>query len=177
MCQSCELSFIWGKIKSADWETAPQIALRNCSKEAGGWSVYMRFWWRGDTCSQAHIFPGFCYSCEAFASHEKQMSPWRILVLFYIRRDLRIGLIKISSWKYLTIWREDLSCQFLPPPAQSTSFLLSTLNPFQGVLKVSHCNSTWFDPCRWKVPICSWLYVLKSTKINKETISYTRRFY
>ena len=94
------------------------------------------------------------------------MSPWRILVLFYIWGDSRIGLIKISSWKYLS---EDLSCQFLPRPAQSTSFLLSTLNPFQGVLKISRCNSTLFDPCRWQVPICSWLYILKPTKINKET--------
>ena len=30
-CESYELSFIWGKMR-----TAFQIALRNCSKEAGG---------------------------------------------------------------------------------------------------------------------------------------------
>ena len=34
--ESCELSFIWGKMRTAAWETAPKIALRNCSKEAGG---------------------------------------------------------------------------------------------------------------------------------------------
>ena len=28
------------------------------------------------------------------------------------------------------------------------SFLFSTLNSFQGVLKISSCSSTWFDPCR-----------------------------
>ena len=30
-CESCELSFIWGKRKTTAWETAFQIALRNCS--------------------------------------------------------------------------------------------------------------------------------------------------
>ena len=33
--ESCELSFIWGKMRAAAWETAPQIALRRRSKEAG----------------------------------------------------------------------------------------------------------------------------------------------
>ena len=32
-CESCELSFIWGKMRIAPWETTPQIALRNCSEE------------------------------------------------------------------------------------------------------------------------------------------------
>ena len=41
------------------------------------------------------------------------------------------------------------------PQAQSASFLLCTLNSFQGVLKT---GSTWFNPCRGRcqVPICSW---------------------
>ena len=51
-----ELSFIWGKMRTIAWETAFQIALRNCSKEVGGRSVYLWFWWRGSSCSQAHIF-------------------------------------------------------------------------------------------------------------------------
>lgn len=32
----CELSFIWGKLGTAVQETALQIALRSCSKEARG---------------------------------------------------------------------------------------------------------------------------------------------
>ena len=32
-CENCELSFIWGKMRTIAWETAFQIALRNCSKE------------------------------------------------------------------------------------------------------------------------------------------------
>ena len=34
--ESCELSFIWGKTRTAAWETAPQVVLRDCSKEAVG---------------------------------------------------------------------------------------------------------------------------------------------
>ena len=32
--------FIWGKMKMVAYKTAFQIALRNCSKEVGGRSVY-----------------------------------------------------------------------------------------------------------------------------------------
>ena len=28
--ESCQLSFIWDKMRTAAWETAPQIPLRNC---------------------------------------------------------------------------------------------------------------------------------------------------
>ena len=31
--ESCELSFIWGKMKTSAQETAPQIALRDASRE------------------------------------------------------------------------------------------------------------------------------------------------
>ena len=34
--ESCELSFIWGKMRTASREAAPQIALTDCSKEAVG---------------------------------------------------------------------------------------------------------------------------------------------
>ena len=34
-CESCELSFIWDKMRTAAWEMAPQKALRNCSEEVG----------------------------------------------------------------------------------------------------------------------------------------------
>ena len=62
---------------------------------------------------------------------------------------------KIGSWKFLTIWRPVLPV-FLR--AQSASFLPSTLNSFQGVLKIRSCSSTRFNPCggRWQMPICSW---------------------
>ena len=34
--ESCQLSFPWGKMRTAAWETTPQTALRNGSKETGG---------------------------------------------------------------------------------------------------------------------------------------------
>ena len=34
-CESYELSFIWGKIRTAALKRATQIALRNCSEETG----------------------------------------------------------------------------------------------------------------------------------------------
>ena len=39
--ESCELSFIWGHMKTAAMETAPQTVLRNCSKEGGGEGQYI----------------------------------------------------------------------------------------------------------------------------------------
>ena len=65
------------------------------------------------------------------------------------------GLRKIFTWKCLTFWRPVLSV-FLR--AHSASFLISTLNSFQGVLKVSSLQWSWFNLCRGRqqVPICSW---------------------
>ena len=56
--QSWELSVIWGKMKTTAWETTPQVALRNCSKEVGGEGQYIwDFGGGGNTCNQARIFP------------------------------------------------------------------------------------------------------------------------
>lgn len=62
---------------------------------------------------------------------------------------------KISSRKYLS---EDLTCPQSPSPtAQTAWFLLSTFNFFPWTLKVSSCDSTWFNPSRgrWQVPLAS----------------------
>ncbi|XP_029074962.1 catechol O-methyltransferase isoform X1 [Monodon monoceros] len=40
-CESSKLSFIWGYMRAAAWETGPPIALRNCSKEVGGEGQYV----------------------------------------------------------------------------------------------------------------------------------------
>ena len=42
--ERCKLSFIWGKMRIADWEAAPHTALTDCSKEAVGEGQYIRFW-------------------------------------------------------------------------------------------------------------------------------------
>ena len=84
------------------------------------------------------------------ASHEEQLSLWRAVVLFYIWADNKTWAHKIGPWKYLNYLKFSSE--------QSASFLLSllsTLNSFLGVLKIS---SICFNPCRgrWQVPICRW---------------------
>ena len=70
--ESCELSFIWGKMMTAAWEAAFQIALIDCSKAAVGESQYIRFWRRGRVrYHEALILQKFS------VSHEDLMSPWR----------------------------------------------------------------------------------------------------
>lgn len=80
-CESCELSFIGGDMRTSAQETAPELALRNCFKEAKGWSVYMWFCeGRIHTIKHTFFVEIFYWSHEASASHLKQSSPWRILV-------------------------------------------------------------------------------------------------
>ena len=45
--ESCEVSFIWGTTRTAAWEAASEIALRDCSKAAVGERQYIRFWLKG----------------------------------------------------------------------------------------------------------------------------------
>ena len=74
--ESCELSFIWGKMRTAAWEAASQIALRDCSKVAVGESQYIRFRWRRSSIPwSTHFTKGF------FVSLEDLISPWRDLAL------------------------------------------------------------------------------------------------
>ena len=47
--ESCELSFIWDKMRTAARETASQAALRDCCKAAVGGSQCIRFWRRGSS--------------------------------------------------------------------------------------------------------------------------------
>lgn len=39
-CESCELGLIWGKMRTMAQKTAPQMALRNCSRREGKGRVY-----------------------------------------------------------------------------------------------------------------------------------------
>ena len=54
--ESCELSFIWGKMRTAAREAASQIALRNCSKGEVGERQYIRFWCRGSSIPRSTQF-------------------------------------------------------------------------------------------------------------------------
>ena len=54
--ESCESSYNWGKMRTIAWETAFQIALRNCSKELRGKiSILGDFAERG-ICTSKHVF-------------------------------------------------------------------------------------------------------------------------
>ena len=57
--------FIWGKMRTVAWETASQIALRECSKAAIG----KGFGEGGVQCHEALILQ------KVFVSHEDLMSP------------------------------------------------------------------------------------------------------
>ena len=63
------VSFIWGKIRTAARETAPQRALRNCSREVvGGRSTYILV--------KEELTAIACLLYNRFyASHEELMSP------------------------------------------------------------------------------------------------------
>ena len=76
-------SFIWGKMRNAAWETAPQIALRNCSKEAGGKVSIYETLVKGE-----YMQSGTYFSCRfplglgSSSTHKEQSSLWRIVVFF-----------------------------------------------------------------------------------------------
>ena len=68
--ESCELSFIWGKMRTAARETAFQMALRNCSREVGGKvSIYVIL------VKGEYIQSSTYFLQKVSASHEEQSSP------------------------------------------------------------------------------------------------------
>ena len=67
------------------WETAPQIALRNCSKQVAREGQYIFNFDKGGVLAIKHL------SLQRFsASHEELMSPKGLSTFL----DMRIGLIK-----------------------------------------------------------------------------------
>ena len=70
-----QVSLFGGKMRIAAGETAPQAALRNCSKAAGGRSAMYVI---SGKCMQSSTFFFFL---QVSTSHEEQTSPCRILVL------------------------------------------------------------------------------------------------
>ena len=65
------LSFMWGKMRTAAWETALQIALRKCSKETGQyiWLTKANIFGFGEV--RAHTVKHIFFA-EIFASYEEQ---------------------------------------------------------------------------------------------------------
>ena len=64
-------------MRTASRETAPQMALRDCSKEEGGKDSIHVILVKGEYMQSSTHFlvEGFHWSREASASHEKRLSP------------------------------------------------------------------------------------------------------
>ena len=54
--ESCESSYNWGKMRTITWETAFQIALRDCSKELSGKVSILSDFAEWGMCTSKHIF-------------------------------------------------------------------------------------------------------------------------
>ena len=69
--------FIGGKIRTAAWETAPQVALRNCSKEAAGKDrIYLDFGYERVHEIKLIFFQKVSASrMKLSTSHEEHLSP------------------------------------------------------------------------------------------------------
>ena len=68
----CKVSCIWGTVRTAAWETAPQIAWRNCTKKTVGGGQYIWLLVKREFNAIKHL------SYKRFsASHEEVMSPVR----------------------------------------------------------------------------------------------------
>ena len=131
-------------MRTAAQKTAPQTALRDCSKELGGKDIVMWFWWRGGYIqSSAYFSKRFLLVLWSFCESQETVITMRDFSAFLDMKRYKNWVHKISSREYLS---EDLSCQF----SRSTECLISALHSelLQGLLKVSSCSSTWFNPCR-----------------------------
>jgi len=80
-------------MRTAAQETAPQIALRNCSKKAGGKERICVILVKGEYLQSKTLFLLLFFLEKVSAGLVKllQLSPGRILVLFKIGGDTRIG--------------------------------------------------------------------------------------
>ena len=127
----CSLSAVSSVLLRAFWGLEP--GRQPLSSEFGGAlkrSSGHPCIYKGYLRSSSHLEEACCWSRGADIS----------ISYFTAFRGMRIArnwAHKILSWKYLTLWRPVLP---VFPRAQSASFLISTLNSFQGVLEVSSCS-------------------------------------
>ena len=121
----CNLSFIWGKVRTAAQNTAPQIALRNCSKEAGWIGHHVCDFGEGGVkrVCFSRRFLLVSWSCLLVIETVVTMKDFSA---FLDMRRYRNWAHKISFWKYLTIWRPVLPVFHW---GQSTEYLISALHP------------------------------------------------
>ena len=126
--ESCEFSFIWGQMRTAAQEPAPQTALEKLWRGRGKVSVHLILVKGGYMLSSIYFFQMVSASLMRLSATHKKVTTMKDFSAFLVVRRYKNWAHKISSWKYLTIRRP--SCQFL---AQRASFPLSTLNFLQGM--------------------------------------------
>ena len=103
----CELSFIWGKMRCAAWETAPERALRDSTQEAGGGGQYILV--KGQCMQSSTCFwRTFLRVLWSFCSSPETVVTMKDFIALDTRRH-KNWAHKISPWEYLS---EDLSCLF-----------------------------------------------------------------
>ena len=102
-------------------ETAPHIALRDCSKETVGEAQYIRCWWRGNSVQSSTYFTKvFLLVMRSYCHHEA--------ISWFSKYEEMQGL---GSWnQFLKISNYLKTCPTSFPGTQSAS--LSTLNSPQG---------------------------------------------
>ena len=125
-------------MRAAAWETAPQMALRDCSKEIVGEDQYMWFRLRESSWNQVFIL--------LYQSQEADVTT-KGFGVFLDMRKCKDWDHEISSWECLS---KDLLHQF----SWSTECLIPHPEHPLGVLKVSSYSSTGFHPFRgrWQMP-------------------------
>ena len=108
---------------------ALQIALRY-SKEAAGQGQDICDLGEGGICAVRHVFfPEIFYkSPGASVHHEKQSSPCRMFVLFYVGGDTKKWAHAISSWEHLASWQPVLPAV---PRTEMPRFCFPPCPPFR----------------------------------------------
>ena len=142
-------------MRTTAWETAPQIALRNCSKKAGQGGQHVHGFDEGAVCSQSRYFfffaEGFCYSWGAIITM-KDFSA------FLDIRRYKNWVCKIGSWKNLS---EDLSYQFFPEhgvlPFFSPPWSFRECWKPAAAVALDLSLMVVDGNCQWQVPTCSCL--------------------
>ena len=156
-CEIFEICSISGNMRTAVWETAPQVSLINCSKEIRGKDSICMILVKGEYMQSSTFF--FFFGRKFLLVSWSFYKSWETIVTmkdfsaFLDMRRSKNWTNGINSWEYLTVWKSVL------PVAWSTGCLISTLYPelHQGILEVSSYSSTRFNPHRgrWQGPMAS----------------------
>ena len=131
-------------MRTAAWETAPHLALRDCLKEAVGESQHIRFWWRRNSMlSSTYFIKCFLLVTRSWCHHEG--------IYWFSRYEEMQGLGYWNHFLKMSSYLKTYSTSF--PGKQNASF--STLNAPQGVLNVSSCSGIRFSlhRGRWQMPL------------------------